>query len=256
MQLKEYSTDTEAKLEIYGRQFQQLEDAYVNTDPVSWRKHPLSPLTPLFLSYSTASYGLKPLVLDIGCGACEKTRMLSRFSLEMIGVDYSEQALASAQVLVRKETADPVINLVRGDMLNLSFRDGVFDGAHDYLSFLHVMREDWDKYINSVYRVLRPKATLLIVTFSGHDPDFYGYPINTLQKRGIVFSDQFYQGDKSRVSHLINSYFYFPREEELIGAFKERFEFVAMEEFPHPLQDISEDHRNRKLWHVLLRRSK
>lgn len=260
--MKESGLEIESHLKIYEDQTAQLKSAYEKVDPVSWRKHPLSPLTPLFLSHLTTNLirlsngdTPRPKILDLGCGAGEKTNMIRGFSLDIVGVDYLKQPLFDAKRLAKKEVLDSTMNLVAGNILNLPFEDGVFDGAHDYLTFLHVMKEDWDKYIKSVHRILKDGAPLLIVTFSGNDPDFYGYPINRLGDREIVFSDKFYKGDKSKVTHLINSYFYFPTQDEIKRSFGSRFEILQMVETPHPLHAISEDHRGRKLWHILLKKS-
>lgn len=261
-------SSVEIKADIYHAQYEQLERAYAVRDPVSWRKHPLSDLTRDFLSCIITNFQnfpdnkrRKPLILDIGCGAGEKTDMLRYFSLNVMGVDYSENAIVRAWELASKKVSDSpeqeVVGrmcLVRKNLFEWHIRDSSFDGAHDYLTFLHIMKKDWSEYLNVVHRILRTGAPLLIVTFSGNDPDFYGYPINQLSDRGIVFNDQHYHGDKTHVSHLINSYFYFPREEELRETFSGYFDVLQIQEIPHPLSTISNDHRDRKLWHMLLRK--
>lgn len=237
---------------IYSAQAKQLEGAYKKNDPVSWRKHPLSPLTPQFLSLLMANR--RPKVIDLGCGAGEKTHMLRSFGMDVVGVDNLDKPLREARKLSKKQLIDSSMKIVKADLRNLPFEKESFDGAHDYLSFLHIIREDWPGYIKSVYNSLKKGAPLLLVTFSGNDPDFYGYPVNKLESRGIVFSDKHYQGDKKSVSHLINSYFYFPTEKEIRTAFKNFFDILEMIEILHPLHEVSGDHKNRKLWHVLMRK--
>lgn len=246
---------------IYEHQAAQLDRAYHRGDPVSWRKHPLSPHTPLFLSILTANLsasdknqGIHPKIIDLGCGAGEKTDKLRAFSLDVVGVDNIDPALKSARKLAKKPILGASMKIVKGDIRNLPFAAKSFDGAHDYLSFLHIVKEDWPKYIKSVHRVLKKGAPLLIVTFSGNDQDFYGYKINKMKERAVVFSDKYYQGDLANVAHLIESYFYFPNEKEIKDAFGKYFEVVSMDEFPHPLHKESKDHENRKLWHILLRK--
>ena len=75
-----------------------------------------------------------------------------------------------------------------------------------------------------------------------------------MKERAVVFSDKHYQGDLANVAHLIESYFYFPKEKEIKDAFGKYFEVVSMDEFPHPLHQQSKDHENRQLWHILLRK--
>lgn len=239
---------------IYKAQSKQLERAYGKNDPVSWRIHPLSPLTPKFLSHLTANFVQRPKIIDLGCGAGEKTEKLRFFSIDIVGVDNIDKALRQARKLARKIVLNSTMKIVKADLKDLPFEKETFDGAHDYLSFLHIVREDWSKYIKSLYRVLKKGAPYLMVTFSASDPDFYGYSINQLEDRGIVFSDRFYKGDKRRVAHLVNSYFHFPKEKELRAALKNYFDILEMVEIPHPLHEVSDDHKDRKLWHILMRK--
>lgn len=238
---------------IYTAQAKQLEGAYKKNDPVSWRKHPLSPLTPQFLAHLFKGDN-RPKVIDLGCGAGEKTHLLRSFGLDIIGVDNLDKALREARKLAKKEVLDSTMKVVKADVRQLPFEKESFDGAHDYLSFLHIVREDWHQYLRSVHRVLKKGAPLLLITFSGSDQDFYGYPVNKLPTRGIVFSDRHYRGDKKAVAHLINSYFYFPTEREIRTAFKNFFDILEMVEISHPLHGISDDHKDRKLWHILMRK--
>lgn len=245
--------------QIYKAQSEQLEKAYEESDPVSWRRHPLSPLTPLLLSHVAANRTLngnstltRPKVIDLGCGAGEKTDKLRAFTLDVIGVDMVDNALHEAKNITAKQTEGSTMTFLKADIKNLPFANEVFDGAHDYLAFLHIIRDEWSQYINSVHRVLKKGSPLLLVTFSGNDPDFYGYPINQLEQRGIVFSDKSYRGDTNKIAHLINSYFYFPKKEELETAFRDQFDILRMVEISHPLYKESTDHRQRKLWHILL----
>ncbi len=258
---EEFDNEIKRLTKIYQDQTEQLEKAYSENDPVSWRKHPLSPLTPLFLSHLTTNLislsngkSKRPKILDLGCGAGEKTDKLRSFSMHVIGVDNIDKPLIEARKLAKRKILDSKMRVLKADILDLPFKDETFDGAHDYLSFLHIIREDWFKYIRSVHRVLKKGAPLLIVTFSGNDNDFYGYPINKIGDRGIVFSDKHYQGDKQKVAHLINSYFYFPKEREIRSEFKKYFDILEMVEIHHPLHQESEDHKYRKLWHILLKK--
>lgn len=258
---QDYYKQIKKLTKIYEDQAKQLEGAYAKNDPVSWRKHPLSPLTPQFLSHLTTNLihisngqSNKPRVIDLGCGAGEKTEKLRSFGIDVAGVDNLDKALRQARKLAKKPILDSTMKVIKADLRELPFEKETFDGAHDYLSFLHIVYEDWSKYVKSVHRVLKKGASLLIVTFSGNDPDFYGYPIAKLKKRGIVFSDKYYSGDKKKVSHLINSYFYFPKEREIRSAFKNYFDIIEMVEIPHPLHEVSEDHKNRQLWHILMRK--
>lgn len=258
---KDLNQEVKRLTRIYQNQMSQLERAYSKNDPVSWRRHPLSPLTPMFLSLLMTNFpnlsrrkSSQPKIIDLGCGAAEKTDKLRSFSLHVTGVDNLDKPLKQARRMAQKRISGTIMRILKADILDLPFKNETFDGAHDYLAFLHITKEDWMKYIKSVHRVLKKGAPLLIVTFSGNDEDFYGYPINKMKNRGIVFSDRNYSGDKEKVTHLINSYFYFPKEEELRKEFGRHFEILEMIEIPHPLRQESADHKDRMLWHLLLKK--
>lgn len=260
----DYNLAVKRLIKIYRAQARQLVTAYKKIDHVSWRRHPLSPLTPKFLSHLTTnlihnSNGeyKRPRVLDLGCGAGEKTDRLRSFGIDIVGVDNLEAALEKARKLAKRRLIDSTMEIVKGDLKDLPFENETFDGAHDYLSFLHIVKEEWPRYIRSVYKVLKKKAPLLLVTFSGNDPYFYGYPINTLDDRGIVFSDKYHVEighDPRLVAHLVNSYFYFPKKEEILVAFKNLFDIIQIREIPHPLHKISPHHNERRLWHILFKK--
>jgi len=194
------------------------------------------------------------VLLDLGCGAGEKANQLRDFQVDVVGIDNLLEPLRRAGGLGASAKAKVgVFNIVQADITRLPFPADSFDGAHDYLAFLHVVRGDWDAYVRAVQTVLRPGAPLLIVTFSASDLDFYGVPIQGSANRGLVFAGAI-AGEPSRAAHLVNSYFYFATETELTQLFREHFDVVEMAEIAHPLSSTSPDHRFRRLWHVLLRK--
>jgi SAM-dependent methyltransferase len=196
---------------------------------------------------------MRPVVADLGCGAGEKSYRLSQFPVDVVAIDNLAVPLNFARRFVASGNGTKgALSLVQGDMIGLPLRDGTLDGAHDYLAFLHVMREDWEGYIRSVHAKLKPGAPLLIVTFSASDADFYGVPVRTRVDHGLVFGGAL-SGDPVRAAHLINSYFCFASESELRLAFCQYFDVVQMSELPHPLAASSDDHHQRKLWHALMR---
>lgn len=63
------------------------------------------------------------LWLDAGCGAGTYTRFLRAYNCDVIGLDYSQASLHKAKLRSERK-----IHWVAGDIRNLPFKDGEFDG--------------------------------------------------------------------------------------------------------------------------------
>ena len=61
------------------------------------------------------------IVLDAGCGPARDAELFSDLGLESIGMDFSEEMLNAVDITK--------VKVICGDLTNLTFRDGVFDGV-------------------------------------------------------------------------------------------------------------------------------
>ncbi len=66
-------------------------------------------------------------ILDAGCGSGANVVRCAGHGAEVIGVDLSEGALKEARQWVESESVQHRVKLVRGDILNLPFKEGSFD---------------------------------------------------------------------------------------------------------------------------------
>ena len=107
-------------------------------------------------------------VLDLGCGAgVPSTKQLAR-RFEVVGVDISEEQLRLARANV------PAARFMRGDLSELEFEDGSFDGVTAFYSVSHIPREEHGALFKKIARWLRPGGFFLASLGVADSPDWTG----------------------------------------------------------------------------------
>ncbi len=129
---------------------------------------------PDILSHLVETEKIKPCkVIDLGCGAGNYVIYLSTKGFDPTGVDIS----ASAIDIAKKSAAEKGIKCtfitadVLGDMTEIN---ELFDLAYDWEVLHHIFPKDREKYIDNVYRLLKPGGQYLSVCFSEDSPQFGG----------------------------------------------------------------------------------
>jgi SAM-dependent methyltransferase len=97
-------------------------------------------------------------VLDAGCGTGYGAAFLARRSRRVVGVDRSAEALEHA----RAHHAEPNLELVEADVLDLPFADASFDVVCGFETIEHL--EDRSRFVLEAARVLRRDGTFLVST--------------------------------------------------------------------------------------------
>jgi SAM-dependent methyltransferase len=101
-------------------------------------------------------------VVELGCGAGYVSAWLARRGARPVGIDLSEEQLASARTF--QGEIGPRYPLVHGDAEQLPFADGLFDLAiSEYGAALWC---DPYRWIPEAARVLRPGGELILLTHS------------------------------------------------------------------------------------------
>ncbi|TVY06305.1 class I SAM-dependent methyltransferase [Mycolicibacterium porcinum] len=104
-------------------------------------------------------------VLDVGCGAGEHTMLLTRLGYDVLGIDFSEQAVAQARENAAQRGIDA--HFAVADATRLGETEGpryhtIVDSA-----LFHVFDDvDRPRYVASLHRVARPGATLHVLALS------------------------------------------------------------------------------------------
>lgn len=97
-------------------------------------------------------------VLDLGCNCGYGTFIMSRSATSVIGVDVSEEAVASAlNMYTSSNLSFQVI-----DGRQLPFPSEQFDLVTSFQVIEHI--EDYDTYFNEIRRVLRPRGGIVLST--------------------------------------------------------------------------------------------
>jgi ubiquinone/menaquinone biosynthesis C-methylase UbiE len=97
-------------------------------------------------------------VLDLACGTGYWTRLLSEQAASIVGVDINPGTLAEAE---KKSYRCPV-RFVQSDVLDLPFADDEFDGLLVTFLLSHVKRQDLDKLLRGLIRVVKSGSPVFL----------------------------------------------------------------------------------------------
>ncbi|RLE60303.1 MAG: hypothetical protein DRN53_06305 [Thermoprotei archaeon] len=98
----------------------------------------------------------KCIALDVACGDGDRTSIFSVLIKEIVGIDIDLTRLRKAKA--------KGISVIQGDARRIPFRDDVFHLVLSFHFIEHVRLLDAVASINEMYRVLRKKGWLLLVT--------------------------------------------------------------------------------------------
>ena len=106
--------------------------------------------------------GIEPgsYVLEVGCGNGKTLAALKAIGCNVIGVDFSEEAVVSCRQLI------PDVDVRQGDILHLDFEDSSFDSVVLFHVLEHVLPDDLPTAVSEIGRVLRRGGRAFIRSFS------------------------------------------------------------------------------------------
>jgi len=150
----------------------QMEKIYSTIPPeqIPWNKE----TPPDILKHLVESGKITPCkVIELGCGTGNSLIYLSTKGFDPTGIDISETAIDIA----KKSASEKGVkcNFITADILgDLSGIHDEYDFVYDWQVLHHIFPEDREKYINNVYRLLKPGGQYLSVCFSEDSPQFGG----------------------------------------------------------------------------------
>jgi ubiquinone/menaquinone biosynthesis C-methylase UbiE len=109
-------------------------------------------------------------VLDIGCGTGSLTVLTKRRfpDVEVVGVDPDEKALARAARKARR--AGVSVQFVRGFSDALDYPSASFDRVFSSFMFHHLERDEKERTLHEIQRVLKAGGSLHLMDFDGSEP--------------------------------------------------------------------------------------
>lgn len=102
-------------------------------------------------------------VLDAGCGAGRLLTHLARLepTLDLAGIDLSRGMVTAARA------AHPRLPIAQGDLRDLPYDDGTFDGILAWYSIIHTPPALLDEICDEFRRILSPRGSLLVAFQAG-----------------------------------------------------------------------------------------
>lgn len=162
-------------------------------------------------------------VLDFGCGTGRHTIYLAKEGFYVVGIDYSESAIAKAKELAGGLENIELIkaNVSEADISEIFYEDGHFDAAICIHVIQHMKKDEREKSISILEKAVRKDGLLFLRTISRSHP-YYG------------------KGEKIEPHTFINydmldgktPHHYFSRK-ELEGYFS-NFQMLSLEHAIHP----------------------
>jgi SAM-dependent methyltransferase len=152
MQVKYYDIDKKHIVCIYDRENFSWDSFWANQVPSlqKGKDYFVTPVTSKYLSKGA-------LILEGGCGPCNKVYALEACEFKVVGLDYAQNTLTT----IKKH--DSRLKLITGDVKYLPFKAESFDGYWS-LGVIEHFYEGYHGVIKEAERILK-KDGLLFVTF-------------------------------------------------------------------------------------------
>jgi len=119
----------------------------------------------------------KGKLLDVGCGNCRN--LLPFKNLELYGIDFSSKMLEQAKKFTKKHNLK--VNFKKNNMKKLNFKDNYFNYCLSLASLHHIKKEDANKSLKEIYRVLKKKGQCYITVWNK-------YPKFSFRKKETYFT--------------------------------------------------------------------
>jgi ubiquinone/menaquinone biosynthesis C-methylase UbiE len=123
-----------------------------------------------FLNYCN-DCDLEKNVLDCGAGgACPPLAIFSESGYKTYGIEISDSQIEQVKMFSEKYSYN--LNITKGDMRSLTFENESISYVYSYNSIFHMTKEDINKSISEIKRILKPGGLCCINFLSLYDQDY------------------------------------------------------------------------------------
>ena len=126
-------------------------------------------------------------ILDLGCGRGDLAMEAARRDANVIGIDYSKDAIEITNEMVRKPGNRKLKNVkfLQMDAKRLEFHSNSFDLVISIDVFEHLYKEELEIVMKEIKRVLKPGGKLIVDTaynkiYLDYTHRFWAYPLDKL----------------------------------------------------------------------------
>lgn len=136
-------------------------------------------------------------VLDLGCGRGDLAIFLAKKDIEVVGIDYSKDAIAIASNSLKKmpNKIKELVTFRNEDAKKNSFEKDFFDVVISLDVFEHLYDEELKIVMKNISKILKKNGILLVHTeankiYLNFTHPFYSYPVSTL----LTFLNKIFSG--------------------------------------------------------------
>ena len=112
--------------------------------------------------FAQALEGRQP-VWDLGCGPGQTTTYLNDLGVRIAGLDLSPKLLNLAKA------HHPALQFKQGNILDLDFESNSIAGIVAFYAIVHFSKEDVERALDEIFRVLQPDGLFLLAWHIGDD---------------------------------------------------------------------------------------
>jgi SAM-dependent methyltransferase len=113
----------------------------------------------------------KKRILDCGAGGLDpKIAIFADYGYELYGIDIDTDQIKDAKKFAKNN--DIILNIIKGDMREIPFENDFFGLVFSYLSLVHLSKNDINRAIDEMFRVLQ-KGGLSYINFLSKDDKWF-----------------------------------------------------------------------------------
>ena len=137
-------------------------------------------------------------ILETGCGSGGNIWMLAEQGFDTYGIDLSSHSVRIAKNYLKKRKLKS--NIIKGDMLNLPYKDNFFDSIVDIFSSCHLTTKQSSEFLKNCNKKLK-KNGLFFSYFPSNKSKMYNNKNNVFLDKNTIYNNM-----KVKTVYKINNF--------------------------------------------------